>query len=128
MFETLDDDNVLLYAAKNYQNLNCVMSEFEEDYKRVRYIKRLLQRYRQTGEIKELLTLNHIVIMKNVFGLEASVRILFLRIDPKDWSSLKTFLVFLYSMPNIVRGIDGVDIISSDIPLDQKIVELLRKV
>jgi hypothetical protein len=127
MFDNLNDSNIVLYAAKCYDKPNCIQSEFEEDYKKFRYIKRLLHRYRLTGEIKERLLLNHMILCQNVFGIEATTRILFFRCKEKDYSALKTFLVYTSAMPKIVRGIDGRDIISSDISLDLKLVELLRK-
>lgn len=127
MFNDLNDSNVLLYAAKCYDKPNCIQSEFDEDYKKFRYIKRLLHRYRLTGEIKERLFLNHLILCQNVFGIEASTRILFLRCNEKDYSALKTFLVYTSAMPNIVKGIDGTNIISSDIPIDLKLVDILRK-
>ena len=126
MFNDLNESNVLLYAAKCYDKPNCIQSEFDEDYKRFRYIKRLLNRYRITGRIKERLLLNHLIMTHNVFGVEASTRILFLRIDPKDWSALKTILVYTSAMPDIVRGVRGKNIISSDIKLDQNLVDILR--
>ena len=125
-FEDLNESNVLLYAAKCYDKPNCIQSEFDEDYKKFRYIKRLLNRYRLTGKIKERLLLNHINLTQNVFGVEASTRILFLRIEEKDWSALKTLLIFLSAMPKIVKGVRGKEIISSDIPLDNKLVAILR--
>lgn len=127
-FDDLNESNVLLYAAKCYEKPNCIDSEFDEDYKRIRYIKRLLHRYRITGEIKERLLLNHLVITQNVFGVEASTRMLFLRIDKKDYSALKTFLIYTSAMPDVVRGIRSENIRSSDIPLDLKIVDSLRKI
>jgi len=125
-FDDLNESNVLLYAAKCYDKPNCIQSEFDEDYKKFRYIKRLLNRYRLTGKIKERLLLNHINLTQNVFGVEASTRILFLRIEEKDRSALKTLLIFLSAMPKIVKGVRGKDIISSDIPLDNKLVAILR--
>ena len=125
-FDDLNESNVLLYAAMCYDKPNCIQSEFDEDYKKFRYIKRLLNRYRLTGKIKERLLLNHINLTQNVFGVEASTRILFLRIEEKDWSALKTLLIFLSAMPKIVKGVRGKDIISSDIPLDNKLVAILR--
>ena len=125
-FDDLNESNVLLYAAKCYDKPNCIQSEFDEDYKKFRYIKRLLNRYILTGKIKERLLLNHINLTQNVFGVEASTRILFLRIEEKDWSALKTLLIFLSAMPKIVKGVRGKDIISSDIPLDNKLVAILR--
>ena len=128
MFDDLNDSNILLYAAKCYDKPNCLDSEFDEDYKRIRYIKRLLHRYRLTGEIKERLLLNHLTVTQNVFGVEASTRMLFLRINEKDYGALKTFLVYTSAMPKIVRGINGVNIDSSGIPLDLKLVEILKKI
>jgi len=125
-FDDLNESNVLLYAAKCYDKPNCIQSEFDEDYKKFRYIKRLLNRYRLTGKIKERLLLNHINLTQNVFGVEASTRILFLRIEEKDWSALKTLLIFLSAMPKIVKGDRGKDIISSDIQLDNRLVIILR--
>lgn len=127
MFDELNDSNILLYAAKCYEKPNCLDSEFDEDYKKIRYIKRLLQRYRLTGEIKERLILNHLVIAQNVFGVEPTTRMLFLRIDERDYSALKTLLVFTSSMPKIVKGIREKDIISSDIPIDFNLAGILRK-
>ncbi len=128
MFNDLNESNVLLYAAKCYDKPNCIQSEFDEDYKKFRYIKRLLNRYRIGGKIKERLILNHLVMVQNVFGVEASTRILFLRIDRRDWSALKTLLVYTSAMPNMVKGIRGSDIVSSDISLDPNLVEFLRKI
>jgi hypothetical protein len=127
MYDDLTEDNIQFYAVKCYNKQNCVESEFQEDYKRIRYIKRLLYRYRVSGEIKERLLLNHLVVTQNVFGINASTRMLFFRIDPKDYSALKTFLVYTSAMPNIVRGIRGSNIISSDIGLDMKLVDILRR-
>jgi hypothetical protein len=128
MFDDLTEANILLYAAKCYDKPNCILSEFDEDYKRIRYIKRLIHRYRATGKIKERLILNHLVIAQNVFGIEATTRMLFFRLDSKDYSALKTFLIYTSAMPARIKGIRGKDIISSLIPLDEYLVSILRKV
>jgi len=128
MFDDLNDQNILLYAARNYDKPACIQSEFEEDYKKIRYIKRLLQKYRKTSEIKERLLLNHLVVAQNVFGIEACTRMLFVKISEKDHSALKTFLIFTSAMPDVIKGIRGKDIISSSIHIDTKIAGLLRKV
>jgi hypothetical protein len=117
---------VLLYAIKAYDKLNYVKSEFEEDYKTFRYVKRLLQRYRQSGELKENLILNHLSLIYNLFGVEPGTRLLFFKMDEADYSSLKTFLVYLNTMPDIVHGVEGKDIRSSDYPVDLKIANVLR--
>jgi hypothetical protein len=125
-FDDLTENNILLYAAKCYDKPQCVISEFDEDYKRIRYVKRILQKYRKTREIKERLLLNHLVILQNVFGIEASTRMLFFRIDSRDYAALKTFLIYTSAMPAVVPGIQGKNLRSSDIPLDNKIVMKLR--
>jgi hypothetical protein len=118
MFDNLTDDNFTMYAIKSYNSPNCIMSEFEDDMKRLKYIKRLIKRYRATGELKERLILNHIIVLSNVFGTEASVRMLFYKFDPEDYSILKTFLIFLNYMPKVVVGISSKNIISADIGID----------
>lgn len=124
--EQLNDDTVLLYAIKAYDKLNYVKSEFEEDYKTFRYVKRLLQRYRATGELRQNLILNHLSLIYNLFGVEPGTRLLFYKMDEADYSSLKTFLIYLNTMPNIVHGINGKDIHSSDLPIDTLVANILR--
>ena len=128
MLYDLNHDTILIYAIKSYESLNYVKSEFQEDYKAFKYVKRLLQRYRITGEIREKLLLNHLNLIYNVFGVEAGTRILFYKIDEQDYSALKTFCVFLNKMPDRVIGINGKDIVSATIQLDMSIAELLRKI
>lgn len=127
-FDNLNSENIMLYAMKSYDKPNCIMSEFKEDMKRFNYLKRLFYRYRKDGEIKDRLIINHLIVLSNVFGVEASTRLLFYKIAKEDYSTLKTYLLFLSHMPDLVRGIRGQDIISSDIPLDLKVVEILRKI
>jgi hypothetical protein len=126
--EQLNNDTVLLYAIKAYDKLNYVKSEFEEDYKTFRYVKRLLQRYRATGEIRQNLVLNHLSLIYNMFGVEAGTRLLFFKMDEADYSSLKTFLVFLNTMPEMVHGINGKEIRSSDLPIDMNVASILRTI
>lgn len=126
MFDTLSDDNFLIYAMKAYDKPNCVMSEFEEDMNRIQYIKRLFTKYGLSGDAKERLVINHLIVLYNVFGPEAATRILFYKMEAKDYSILKTFLLYLNLMPNLVKGIRGKDIISSDIVVDKEIAKCLR--
>lgn len=126
MFENLCEDNIILYAIKCYDKPNCIISEFEEDFKHVRYVKRLIKKYRETGEIKERLVLNHIVLLQNVFGYVASTRILFVKIEEKDYGVLKPFLLYTSAMPDVIAGINGKDVVAKDITMDWKVVEKLR--
>lgn len=127
-FVNLTDSNILLYAAKCYDKPNCIDSEFDEDYKRIRYVKRLLHRYRITGVLKERLILNHMIVAQNVFGIEASTRMMFCKIDKRDYSALKTFLSYTSAMPETVYGINGENIISKEIAIDAKLVEVLNRI
>jgi len=126
MYENINDANFMLYAAKTYDKPNAVMSEFEEDLGRILYIKRLLSKYYASGVLKERLLMNHIIIFYNVFGIEAASRLLFFKLEERDYSVVKPFLIFLNFLPNVIKGINGKDIITTEIPLDKGSVECLR--
>ena len=128
MIENLNDENFMIYAMKCYDSPNCIMSEFEEDLKRIKYIKRLIKRYKTTGELKERLILNHIIILSNVFGTRNAVRMLFFKLDEQDYQILKTFLIFLDYMPDYVTGIKGKDIWSRNISIDLFVGKRLRDI
>jgi hypothetical protein len=127
-FDDLSNENILIYAMKVYDKPNCIMSEFKEDMKRFNYLKRLFFRHRKTGEVKERLILNHLVVLCNVFGPEPATRLLFYKMAKEDYPSLKTYLVFLSCMPDVVRGIKGKDILSSEIPVDTSVANALRTI
>ena len=128
MFDDLNEDNFMMYAMKCYEAPNCVMSEFEGDIKRTKYLKRLFRRYKVTKTLKERLILNHVILLNNVFGPEVTARILFYRIDERDYDILKTFLLYLGIMPDMIWGINGKNIRSTDIPVDMHIAEILRTI
>lgn len=128
MFENLSNENFILYAIKAYDRPDCIMSEFKEDMKRFNYLKRLFCRYRKTGDVRERLIINHLVIIYNVFGVDVSTRMLFYKIHKEDYSTLKTYLLFLNYMPEVVRGIRGQDILSNDIPVDMIVANALRQI
>ena len=127
-FDNLMNDNIMMYAIKAYDKPNMVMSEFKEDMKRFNYLKRLFRRYKKYNELREQLVLNHLVVLYNVFGPEVATRLLFFKVSKEDYSTLKTYLIFLSCMPEIVKGIKGQDIRSSDIEVDMNIAEVLRKI
>lgn len=126
--DDLNSDNFLLYAMKAYERPNAIQSEFDEDLKRLKYVKRLIKRYRSTGDLKERLILNHIIILANVFGIEATVRMLFYKLDEEDYSVLKTFLLFLEYMPKVVLSINGRYIMSKNISIDLHSGRRLREI
>lgn len=128
MFDDLNEENFMMYAMKSYTSPHCVMSEFEGDIKRTKYLKRLFRRYKVTKTLKERLILNHIILLNNVFGPEVTSRILFYRIDERDYDILKTFLLYLNLLPEIIIGINGNNIRTSEIPVDMNIAEILRRI
>jgi hypothetical protein len=128
MFDELNEDNFMMYAMKCYAAPNCIMSEFEGDIKRTKYLKRLFRRYKITKTLKERLIINHIILLNNVFGPEVTARILFYRIDERDFDILKTFLLYLNILPEVVRGIRGKSIHTTEIPVDMNIAEILRQI
>jgi hypothetical protein len=128
MFDELNEQNFIMYAMKCYISPNCILSEFESDIKRTKYLKRLFRRYKSTKILKERLILNHLILLNNVFGPEPTTRILFYRIDERDYDILKTFLLYLNILPVSVKGIKGVNIDTTVIPVDMNIASILRKI
>lgn len=125
--DKLDESNFVLYAARHYDNPECFdIEEFNDDLNRFKYIKRLFNRYEETGELKERLILNHLIVLYNMFD-NAATRMLFYKLEGY-YSYLKPFLILLGRMPEVVVGIgpENKTIRSSDIGLDVKIVEVLR--
>ena len=126
-FDDLTDANFLMFAMKEYTNQQCTnIDEFYDDLKKIKYIKRLINRFLESGKLKEILILNHLIVFYNVFDNKAATRLLFFKIEEKYWSVLKTFLIYLSMMPETVKGIRGKDIISSDIQLNQEVIDKLR--
>lgn len=128
--DKLDEFNFLLYAAKHYDNPQCYDTvEFYDDLKRLKYIKRLLNRYIDENDLKERLILNHIIILNNVFGPTATVKMLFLKCKGLE-SQLKAFLYFLNILPEKIEnvGIECRTINTNEILTDEKILQELRKI
>ena len=99
IFNELNEDNFLLFAIRYYENPQAVTKEdFEKDLNHFKYIKRLLKRYKKSGELKTHLILNHFIILYNIFG-EATTPMLFFKIEQELWSSVKSFIIFLNRLP-----------------------------
>ena len=128
MSDLLTEENFLLYAAKHYDNPSCIdIAEFEDDLNTLKYIKRLLTRYQESGELKERLILNHLNLLNNLFGPEATVKMCLLKMQGQC-HILKPFLVYLGYMPDFVYNVgDNKVIRNSDIPLDTVVVTKLRE-
>jgi len=103
-FDELNESNYLLFAIKFYDNPQAVTKEdFEDDLKRIKYVKRLLKRYKNTGVLKTHLILNHLIALFNVFN-DAAVPLLFYSLERDLWPSIKSFLVFLNRIPEYPKS------------------------
>ena len=121
-FDELNENNYMLFAIKFYDNPHALTKEeFEDDLKRINYVKRLLKRYKNTGVLKTHLILNHLTVLFNVFG-EAAVPLLFYNLEEDLWPSIKSFLLFLKRIPEYPKThIHG-------IPEDQTCIDELNSV
>jgi|TARA_B100000085_G_scaffold104960_1_gene95542 hypothetical protein len=120
IFNELNEKNLFLYAAKHYKNPKFAdIDEFYEDLKRFKYIKRLLNRYIESDELPDRLLLNHFIVVFNMFGIEAALNILELKLEDKHWPVVKPFLIFL----NYIRNDQY-----TGITMDPFVVDKLRKI
>jgi len=123
----LNDSNIELYAIKYYINHNCIdKEEFIEDYNRFKYIKRLVKKYVQSGELRERLILNHLVILFNTFETKACIRMLYFKMK-EYFHILKPFLILMNRLPKEIKDENNQIVYMSYIPLDNNIVEVIRK-
>ena len=119
IFEELNAKNFKLFAAKHYNNPECTdASEFEEDLARFKYLKRLLRRYEEAEDLQERLILYHLIVIYNVFGIQACNKMMWFKIDENHYQYIKPFLVYLHYLPEDEK----VEVI-----MDPNIVEVLRK-
>ena len=122
LFDHLNEDNFLLFAIKNYENPQAVTKEdFDKDLNHFKYIKRLLKRYKNTGQLKTHLLLNHFIILYNIFG-EATTPMLFYKIEKELWSSMKTFVIFLGRLPEYPHTF------MHEVPVDMNCLAQLQQV
>ena len=129
IFDDLTEESFLMFAMREYNNMQCTdIEEFYDDLKKIKYIKRLFNIYKNDGQLKERLILNHLIVFYNVFPAYAGTRILFYKIEEQFWPMLKTFLLFLNRMPDKIELIRGKEIISTDIKLDDGIFTKLRTI
>jgi len=120
IFKELTEKNLLLYAAKHYSNPRFSdIDDFNEDLKRFKYVKRLLNRYIESDELSERLVLNHLIVIFNMFGIEAALNILDLKLEEKHWPVVKPFLIFLNYIKNDQY---------TGIMMDPNVVDALRKI
>jgi len=119
IFEELNEENFTLFAIRFYDNPQCTSTEeFYEDIRRFRYLKRLLKRYTKTGELRERLILNHLIVLCNLFGVENTIRMLEFKIDIEHWPTLKTCLLYLEYIDETWK---------TEIPLDEEVTKRMRE-
>lgn len=122
IFNELNADNFLLFAIKNYENPQAVAKEdFDKDLNHFKYIKRLLKRYKKTGDLKTHLLINHFIVLYNIFG-EATTPMLFFKLESEMWSQVKTFIMFLNRLPEFPKSY------LNDIQVDLNCLEQLQKI
>ena len=122
IFNELTEDNFQLFAIKNYENPQAVTKEdFDKDLNHFKYIKRLLKRYKNTGELKSHLIINHFIVLYNIFG-DAATPMLFFKIEEELWPVMKTFVLFLDKLPEYPRCY------IHDIEVDAFCLEELQKI
>jgi hypothetical protein len=122
IFNELNEDNFLLFAIKNYENPQAVTKDdFQRDLNHFKYIKRLLKRFKKTGDLKTHLLINHFIVLYNIFG-EATTPMLFFKLEKEMWSQTKTFIIFLNRLPQFPKTY------IHDIPVDINCLEQLQKI
>ena len=122
IFNELNQDNFLLFAIKNYENPQAVTKEdFQKDLNHFKYIKRLLKKYKKTGDLKTHLLINHFIVLYNIFG-EATTPMLFFKLESEMWSQVKTFILFLNRLPQFPKTN------IHDIPIDLNCLQQLQKI
>ena len=118
-FKILTPETIDIFAKRHYDNRGACQEEFDDDMNRFKYLKRLFRKYDTSKEFKSRLIINHIIILANVFGIEAATTLLFFKVDKQHWSILKTVLIFLNYMPENEMV---------DLDIDQSVMEELKRI
>lgn len=122
IFNELNEENFLLFAIKNYENPQAVTKEdFDKDLNHFKYVKRLLKRYKKSGELRTHLLINHFIVLYNIFG-EATTPMLFYKLEKELWSPIKTFIMFLNKLPEFPKCY------IHDVPVDVECLSQLQKI
>lgn len=121
-FDELNEENYIIFAIKHYENPQAITQEdFFEDMKRFKWIKRLLNKYKNTGDLNIHLIINHFMSLYNVFG-EATTPLLFYKINKELWGVLKTFVLYLGRLPEYPKTT------IHDIPVDIECLKILNSI
>jgi len=121
-FNELNEETFLLFAIKHYENPQAVTEDdFHKDLNHFKYIKRLLKRYKNSGQLKTHLLINHFIILYNIFG-DATTPMLFYKIEQDLWSPMKTFIIFLNRLPDYPKCY------IHDVPIDDYCMQELQTI
>ena len=118
-FKILTPETIDIFAKRHYNNKGAGQEEFDDDMNRFKYLKRLFRKYDTSKEFKSRLIINHIIVLANVFGIEAATTLLFFKVDKQHWSILKTVLIFLNYMPENEMV---------DLDIDQNVMKELKRI
>ena len=119
IFDELNEENFTLFAIRHYDNPQCTSTEeFYENIRRFRYLKRLLKRYAKSGELRERLILNHLIVLSNLFGVDNTLRMLEFKLESEFWPILKTCLLYLGYIDEDWK---------QEIPLDEEVTKRMRE-
>jgi len=120
-FDLLTDENFDLFSKLKYNNPSCVsIEEFNDDMKRIKYIKRLFYKFDNERILKDKLICNHILILCNLFGNEACIRMLFFKLEKQYHGFLKTFLNYMNILPKSIPEVN-LDLIQIDGRIERNI-------
>lgn len=125
--DSLTEKNWRTYAARRYTNPQQIGDEeFDQDMKRLKYIKKAVTRYKTTGELCERIILNHMIVLVNVVGPAAASRLIFLKM-PAYLDVVKPFLIMLKILPKEMT-VNGVRHVTDSIAMDENVVSRLRRI
>lgn len=123
----LNENTFVLYAAKHYENPHCHSTdEFYEDLRRFIQIKKMLTKYRKSGEIKERLFVNHIICIFNIFKPFAASKMIFYKAGEDYYPHIKAVLKHIERCPKMML-INGKVVDTDTIQIDEIFYNLLER-
>lgn len=105
-------------ASHYTESLSDDEEDLHNDLQRIKYIKRLLSKYKTKGVLKTRLMINHIVILMNTLGPFATTRVLLYKIDSEHHEILSTFLHKLNALDEFLM---------SEMTIDDEVCKLINE-
>lgn len=104
--------------ASHYTDSILSDDELHEDLQRIKYIKRLLSKYKKYDVLKTRLIINHIVILINSLGPFSTTRALLYKIDKEHHEIISTFL----------HKLNALDVtLQKHMTIDKKVCQLINE-